>query len=91
MNIESKQISESVTTIKTFTVDKLDEMHITTDNPFLKTLCVQLNEAIPSQLIAITGAEYDALGQWTDESLTAYIKSKYGLVQKVVIEESKEL
>ena len=48
----------------------------TSDDSFARKLSVVVNNAAAFQ---ITGAEYDALGQWTDETIKGLILARYGL------------
>lgn len=48
----------------------------TSDDSFARKLQVIVNNAMMFQ---ITGAEYDALGQWTDETIKGLILARYGL------------
>jgi hypothetical protein len=80
MNIESKTVTTSRTTDTTFTISSLNGSHMTWDDPARRFLRIQLIEVSPPQNIMIEGDEYDSLGQWTDESLCAFLVAKYGLV-----------
>ena len=80
MNIETKIVTTSRTTDTTFTISSLNSSHMTWDDPARRFLRIQLIEASPPQSIMIEGDEYDSLGQWTDESLCAFLVAKYGLV-----------
>jgi len=79
MNIEQKIVSDTKTVTSSFTISKLNDTHVTMDDPIRKTLRIQLSEAMPPQNVIISGAEYDSLGQWTDETLTSFLVAKYGL------------
>jgi hypothetical protein len=79
MNIIPQTVE--ITSSISFTLNTLNDNHITNDNPILKILKVQLNEAVPMKTLIFSGAEYDALGQWTDVSLNEYIINKYGLTK----------
>ena len=48
----------------------------TNDDPFERKLQVVVNNATAFQ---IAGADYDALGQWTDETIKGLILARYGL------------
>ena len=48
----------------------------TVDDPFNRRLTVVLNNVATFQ---ITGADYDALGQWTDDTIKGLILAKFGL------------
>ena len=80
MNIQPKTITSTKTVTSSFSFTTLNDAHITNDDPIRKTLRVTLSEALPPQVVSVTGSDYDALGQWTDDSLNAYIIDKYGLV-----------
>ena len=49
----------------------------TSDDSFQRKLSVVVNNAASFQ---VTGADYDALGQWTDEIIKGLILARYGLV-----------
>ena len=48
----------------------------TNDDSFQRKLQVVVNNATMFQ---ITGTDYDALGQWTDETIKGLILARYGL------------
>ena len=48
----------------------------TSDDSFQRKLIVVVNNAASFQ---VTGADYDALGQWTDETIENLILAKFGL------------
>lgn len=48
----------------------------TSDDAFARKLNVVVNNATAFQ---VTGAEYDALGNWTDETIKNLILAKFGL------------
>ena len=48
----------------------------TSDDSFARKLSVVVNNATAFQ---ISGADYDALGQWTDDTIKNLIVSKFGL------------
>jgi hypothetical protein len=48
----------------------------TSDDAFNRKLQVVVNNATA---FTIAGAEYDALGQWTDETIRELILARYGL------------
>jgi hypothetical protein len=48
----------------------------TSDDSFARKLQVIVNNAMMFQ---VTGAEYDALGQWTDDTIRDLILARYGL------------
>ena len=48
----------------------------TSDDSFQRKLNVVVNNAASFQ---VSGAEYDALGQWTDETIKGLILARYGL------------
>ena len=48
----------------------------TSDDLFARKLQVIVNNAMMFQ---ITGADYDALGQWTDDTIRDLILARYGL------------
>lgn len=48
----------------------------TSDDSFARKLQVIVNNAMMFQ---ITGADYDALGQWTDDAIRDLILARYGL------------
>lgn len=50
----------------------------TTDDPFARKLQVIVNN---QYLLTFSGAEYDALGQWTDSDMKAIILAKYALTE----------
>jgi hypothetical protein len=81
MNIIPKDITTTNTIVNTvnFKLSKLNDLHITNDDPIRKVLRVNLVEAVPPQTLVIKDAEYDSLGQWTDDSLLTYIINKYGI------------
>lgn len=76
MTIVPKNTSYSTT----FRMVKLDDVHVTSDDPIRKNLRITLHEAQPPQTILVSGAEYESLGQWTDESLNDWLVTKLGLV-----------
>jgi len=80
MNIEPKTVTDTKTVTSSFSISKLNDSHVTMDDPMRKTLRIQLVEAMPPQNVIISAAEYDSLGQWTDESLCTFLVAKYGLV-----------
>lgn len=47
----------------------------TNDDAFQRKLTIIVNNAVA---ITIVGAEYDALGQWTDETIRDLILARYG-------------
>jgi hypothetical protein len=47
-----------------------------TDDAFARRLTVVVNNATSFQ---ISGADYDALGQWTDETIRDLIVARFGL------------
>ena len=49
----------------------------TNDDSFQRKLSIVVNNAAAFQ---VTGADYDALGQWTDETIKGLILARYGLV-----------
>ncbi|MEI8292219.1 MAG: hypothetical protein WCH99_22335 [Verrucomicrobiota bacterium] len=51
----------------------------TIDDGFSRRLQILVNN---SMVIVVEGAEYDALGQWTDETIKGVILTKLGLVQE---------
>lgn len=63
-----------------FSLTELHDNHPTMDNPRAKTLQVFLTEFHPAQSIKISGDDYIALGQWTDESLNQFLITKFGLI-----------
>ena len=48
----------------------------TSDDAFARKLNIVVNNATAFQ---VTGAEYDALGNWTDETIKNLILAKFGL------------
>ena len=48
----------------------------TSDDSFQRKLSVIVNNATAFQ---VTGADYDALGQWTDETIKNLILTRFGL------------
>ena len=50
----------------------------TIDDAFDRRLRIVVNNQV---LIVVEGAEYDALGQWTDETIKGIILAKLGLVE----------
>ena len=48
----------------------------TSDDSFQRKLQVIVNNATA---FTVTGADYDALGQWTDETIKGLIMARYGL------------
>ena len=48
----------------------------TSDDSFQRKLQVIVNNATA---FTVTGADYDALGQWTDETIKGLILARYGL------------
>ena len=48
----------------------------TNDDSFQRKLSIILNNATAFQ---VTGADYDALGQWTDETIKGLILARFGL------------
>lgn len=48
----------------------------TSDDAFQRKLQVVVNNATA---FTITGADYDALGQWTDDTIKGLILARYGL------------
>ena len=48
----------------------------TNDDSFQRKLQVVVNNATMFQ---VTGSDYDALGQWTDETIKGLILARYGL------------
>lgn len=50
----------------------------TVDDSFSKRLIIRTNGQLA---ITITDAEYDALGQWSDEDIKALIIAHYGFVE----------
>jgi hypothetical protein len=48
----------------------------TNDDAFARKLSVVVNNAAMFQ---VTGAEYDALGQWTDDTIRDLILARFGL------------
>ena len=48
----------------------------TNDDVFQRKLSVIVNNVAAFQ---VSGAEYDALGQWTDETIKGLILARYGL------------
>ena len=50
----------------------------TIDDVFDRRLRIVVNNQV---LIVVEGAEYDALGQWTDETIKGIILAKLGLVE----------
>ena len=79
MKIQPIQISNPQPA-KIFSLKTLAENHSTQDDPAKKVLQIILREALPPQTLVVVGAEYDALGQWTDATLNQYIIGKLGLV-----------
>jgi len=69
---------------KVFTMSQLAESHRTMDNPSNKRLQIFISEANPPMVIEVADAEYDALGQWDDGKLQAFIIDKLKLVLKPV-------
>lgn len=82
MNIETITITQTETNIvnRVFTLTSLNDKHVTTDDPDRQILKIQLTEARPPQQIVVSGNDYIALGQWTDDSLTQYLITKFNLV-----------
>lgn len=52
----------------------------TVDDAFARRLQILVNGAIP---IVVQGEAYDALGQWTDDSMKALVMARLGLVETV--------
>ena len=48
----------------------------TSDDSFQRRLHIVVNNAT---MFEVTGADYDALGQWTDETIRALILARFGL------------
>jgi len=48
----------------------------TSDDSFARKLNIVVNNATAFQ---ITGADYDALGQWSDDTIKGLILARYGL------------
>jgi hypothetical protein len=48
----------------------------TNDDSFLRKLTIVVNNATSFQ---VSGADYDALGQWTDETIRDLVLAKFGL------------
>jgi hypothetical protein len=48
----------------------------TNDDAFQRRLQIVVNNAVA---FTVTGAEYDALGQWTDETIRDLILARFGL------------
>lgn len=51
----------------------------TIDDSFNKRLVIVVNNTAQ---IAVSGADYDALGQWDDSAIKAIVLKNYGLVEK---------
>jgi hypothetical protein len=79
MNIQPKTVVQTNTIQISYNITKLNDIHVTNDDPYRKILRVNLMEAMPPQIITFTGADYDALGQWTDDALNSGIMAKLGL------------
>lgn len=77
MNITPKIVTNTVSL--SFTISKLNDVHISYDDPIHKILRVSIPEAVPPQTLTIKGVDYENLGQWTDETLNDTIVAKYGL------------
>ncbi len=52
----------------------------TVDDAFNRRLRIVVNGAVP---ITVEGADYDALGQWTDASVKAVILARLELVEAI--------
>jgi hypothetical protein len=52
----------------------------TTDDAFARRLQIIVNGTIP---IVVQGDDYDALGQWTDETVKQLVLTRLGLVEVV--------
>ena len=61
---------------QTVTVDTVK--WTTVDDSFVKRLTIRVNTQL---IITIVDAEYDALGQWSDEDIKALIVAHYGFVE----------
>jgi hypothetical protein len=77
MNITPKTITVTRDSL-VYKFNKVNDTHITNDNPIAKRLVVILNESNPPYQLIITGSAYDSLGQWTDETLKQAIVDKMG-------------
>ena len=52
----------------------------TMDDAFARRLQILVNGTIP---IVVQGADYDALGQWTDDTVKQLVLTRLGLVEAV--------
>ena len=78
MNITPKTITVPQPS-RSYQLDKLNAIHTCLDDPENKVLRVILREAQPELVITISGAEYEALGQWSDDTLCAFLVQKLAL------------
>ena len=75
MNIQPKQITLTPSKIVTLTSIDVVETHELKKSKYLRA---RLKQGV---FVEFRGAEWEALGQWTDESLDTAIAAKLGLVE----------
>ena len=73
-------IPKVVETAPARTVEMRSVKWQTLDDAFNKRLRVAVNGSV---VLVIEGADYDALGQWTDETMKAFVFGRLGLVEQV--------
>jgi hypothetical protein len=81
INVEPKSITisaERTITVPERTLNVESVQWTTIDDSFAKRLVIRVNGQLGFN---IEGAEYDALGQWTDEDIAGLIIGKYGFKQ----------
>lgn len=81
INVEPKSITISAArtiTVPERAVSVESIQWTTTDDSFEKRLVIRVNGQLG---FIIEGAEYDALGQWTDEDIKLQILAHYALVE----------
>lgn len=81
MKIAAKTVTTTISS--SFSINRLNDVHVSYDDPIYKVLRITIPEAVPPQVLVISGEEYEALGQWTDATLNATIMAKYGLEEVI--------
>ncbi len=73
-----KVVPKTVVVIPARTTDVAAVTWRTMDDAFNKRLRIQVNGAVS---ITVEGADYDALGEWTDDSIKQIILTRLQLVE----------
>ena len=69
---------KTVTAVPAKTVQVTQVTWRTSDDAFKRRLQVVVNQAV---VIVVEGDAYDALGQWTDETIKALVLDRLGLTE----------